>query len=59
MSVMSPRKSATSRLRPQYQDLLYRFVFQGLLQVLVFAGLYGFLVLQFWVLVLFHDNQEV
>ena len=56
---MSPRKSATSRLRPQYQDLLYRFVFQGLLQVLVIAGLYGFLVLQFWVLVLFRDYQEV
>ena len=56
---MSPRKSATSRLRPQYQALLHRFVFQGLLQVLVVAGLYGFLVLQFWVLVLFRDYQEV
>ena len=57
MSVMSPRTPVTSRLRPQYQELLFRFVFHGVSQVLVLRSV-RFLFDRF-VLGMFLVNKEV
>ena len=57
MSVMSPRTPVTSRLRPQYQELLFRFVFHGVSQVLVLRSVR--ILFDRFVLGMFLVNKEV